>query len=378
LKKCERNDSYFIKKFGKEVLPMKILHVCPRYWPIIGGVEEHVGNICERLALNNEVQVCTTDPSGVLPRREVINKVKINRFPAWAPNEAYFFSSQLKSYLKAHSANFDLVHAHNYGAFPALYAAQAKAKNKLFFTPHYHGTGHTFFRSLLHKPYRYWGKKIFEKADVVVCVSNYEMTLIGQNFERFKEKLVLVPNGLNLEEFRKVCRRKKRNRILLTVCRLENYKGVQYLIQVLPKLSEDIVLQVVGKGPYKRNLVELAKENRLNERVEFFEDLSRKEILQKYVDADLFVLLSEHESYGISVSEALAAGTPCVVANTSALAEWVQEKSCRGIEYPIDLISLKNSIEEAIEAGRTNVKLNVLDWDEVVQKLSNLYALSVG
>jgi glycosyltransferase involved in cell wall biosynthesis len=359
-------------------MPMKILHVCPRYWPIIGGVEEHVQNICERLALDNEVEVCTTDPSGVLPRHEVINNVKITRFPAWAPNEAYFFSRQLKNYLKVHSADFNLVHAHNYGAFPALYAAQGKATNKLFFTPHYHGTGHTFFRSLLHKPYRYWGRTIFEKADVVVCVSNYEMNLIRENFDEFSEKMVLVPNGLNLEEFRKLERRKKENRIVLTVCRLESYKGVQYLIQILPKLSEDIVLRVVGKGPYKPKLVELVKKNKLTERVEFFEDLSRNEILQMYVDADLFVLLSEHESYGLSVSEALAAGTPCIVANTSALTEWVQEKSCRGIEYPVDLIALKDSVEEAIEAGRIKVKLNVLDWDEVVQKLSNLYALSVG
>ena len=358
---------------------MKILHVCPRYYPSIGGVEEHVRNLCERLARKHYVEVYTTDPSGKLSNLETINRVKVSRFRSFAPNEAYFFSSTLKKRLTTTSGDFDIVHAHNYGAFPAFYAAQGKAQNRLFLTPHYHGTGHTLLRSLLHVPYRnFWGKSIFEKADVIVCVSKYEMGLIKKNFREFGEKMVLVPNGLNLGEFRNLERSKKKTRNILTVCRLESYKGVQYLIQVLPILSENVSLQVVGKGPYKPNLIELVRKKKLDDRVEFFEDLPRGELLQKYVDADVFVLLSEHESYGISIAEALTAGTPCIVANKSALTEWVEDKSCQGIDFPFDLATLKRSIENAFVTGRIKSKLNIFDWDEVVEKISSLYALSVG
>jgi hypothetical protein len=46
---------------------MKILQVCPKYFPSIGGVEEHVKNISERLAKKHEVTVFTCDPLGKLP-----------------------------------------------------------------------------------------------------------------------------------------------------------------------------------------------------------------------------------------------------------------------------------------------------------------------
>jgi glycosyltransferase involved in cell wall biosynthesis len=105
---------------------MKILQVCPRYYPDIGGVEEHVRNISERLAEKYDVSVFTTDPSGKLPKQEVINSVKIRRFKSWAPDEAYYFSREIKKCLMKNSDCFDIVHAHSYHAFPGLYAANAK------------------------------------------------------------------------------------------------------------------------------------------------------------------------------------------------------------------------------------------------------------
>jgi len=120
---------------------MRILQICPRYYPDIGGVEEHVKNISERLAKKHDVTVFTTDPSRKLPKQETINGVKIRRFKSWAPNEAYYFSRELKKCLMEDSYSFDIMHAHSYHAFPALYAAQAKGSNKLVFTPHYHGEG---------------------------------------------------------------------------------------------------------------------------------------------------------------------------------------------------------------------------------------------
>ena len=350
---------------------MRILQVCPRYYPDIGGVEEHVRNITERLAKECDIHVYTTDPSRNLPKHEVVNGVQISRFPSWAPGEAYFFSSALRKQLKLDSGDFDIVHTHCYSAFPSLYAAQTKAQNKLVFTPHYHGVGHTFFRSMLHKPYKIFARRIFEKAEKIVCVSQRESDLIKKNFKNVERKLSLIPNGVNNEEFKNLKRKKRDSRVILTVGRLEKYKGVQHILQALPRLEKDVTLEIVGKGPYKSTLVELAKKLSVTERVEFLQDLSRQDLLQKYADADVFVLLSEHEAYGMTVAEALCAGTPCLVAKTSALVEWVDEKNCFGIDFPINLDRLRDLVNRVMGL-RANTAA-VLDWATITENLFRLY-----
>ncbi|MGB9841300.1 MAG: glycosyltransferase family 4 protein [Candidatus Bathyarchaeales archaeon] len=350
---------------------MRVYQICPKYFPSIGGVEEHVRNISERLAKKFEVYVLTTDSSGKLPKEEIMNGVYVRRFRSLAPSESYFFSLSLKKFLSTNFHGFGIIHAHSYGAFPALFAAQEKNNRKMVFSPHYHGSGHTFFRSLLHRPYKFFGKKIFDKADVIICVSNYERNLITQHFKINPTKLFVIPNGVNKNEFKNLQKRYKNHKVILSVCRLEKYKGLQYLIQSLPQLSDEIKLEIVGKGPYKESLVKLAKKLNVANRVMFYQDLSRAELLQKYADADVFALLSEHEAYGISVAEALCAGTPCIVTKTSALLEWIDNKNCFGVNYPICLDELVLLIKHVI--GKKAIMPKIYDWDEITEKLAQIY-----
>jgi glycosyltransferase involved in cell wall biosynthesis len=354
-----------------EVVILKIAQVCPRYSPFIGGVETHVREISKRLVNSGYyVEVLTTDSSKNLPKEEYIDGVKVKRFTGWSPSESYHFSSSLNSYLKKNSEQFDVVHAHAYAAFPSLYAARAKGKNNFVFTPHYHGTGHTFFRSLLHVPYKVFGKSIFEKADKIICVSNYERNLVLQQFKLDEEKVVYIPNGVNLKEFEGLVKNSKSNRSILYVGRLEKYKGIQFVIEILPFI-DNLIFEIVGKGPYKDNLVELAKRLDVLDRVNFYQDLPRVVLLQKYVDADILVLLSEHEAYGLSVAEALTARTPCIVANTSALEEWIGDESCVGIDYPIDTAQLLDKINFTF--GKKVENRKILDWTEIVEKIIDVY-----
>ena len=356
---------------------MRIAQVSPTYHPYIGGIETQVKETSERIVKESletyEVEVLTTDPVGRLPEEEEINGIKVRRFKSWAPGEAYYFSRGLKRYLVESSKNYDVVHAHNYHAFPALYASRTKGKNKLVFSPHYHGKGHTFFRSLLHVPYKLVAKRIFEKADRVVCVTRHEKDLIVKKFKIAEEKIVTIPNGVNPNEFEGLEKKRKDDgRVILYVGRLERYKGVDHLIRVMPRLDEDIRLEIVGKGPYKKALLKLLDTLEVADRVKLSHDLSRKELLQKYAEADLFLLLSKYEAFGISVAEALASGTPCIVANTSALAEWIDGKNCFGIDYPIDIGELAALVESVIGSSVKSVELPT--WDEAADKLVKLYA----
>ena len=84
----------------------------------------------------------------------------------------------------------------------------------------------------------------------------------------------------------------RNDRFILYVGRLEKYKGIDYIIKALLRMDADISLEIVGKGPHKEALLALTHKAGLEGRVNFFEDLSRNELLQKYVDASVFVMLS--------------------------------------------------------------------------------------
>jgi len=345
---------------------MKVIQVCPRYYPEIGGIETHVREISERLVKKGfEVEVICTDPSGTLPKQENINGVKVTRFWAFAPGNAYHFSPAIYFYLK--KKDYDILHVHNYHSFPALFASIV-TKKRFIFTPHYHGGSHLYLRNLLLKPYNLIGAFIFEKAEKVICVSKYEMILIENDFHVPREKLVHIPNGLNTNEFKNIKELKKNSNVILYAGRLESYKGIQYIIEALP-LLDVYRLKVIGKGNYEKDLHDLAQQLKVNDRIDWLKDLERNNLLSHFKSADVFVNLSTFEAYGITVAEALACGTPSIVAKGGALEEFIDGEGCVGMDYPIDIIYLSH----LIKSRKRVVPRNMPDWDDITSDLIKVY-----
>ena len=356
---------------------MKIAQVCPRYPPYMGGVENHVKEMSKRLAESNEVHVLTTDPLNILPKEQLVDGVQIIRFRAFAPGEAYHFSSGLRKYVKKHSEDYDIVHAHSYHDLPAYYAAISKADNKLVFTPHFYGTvGTTFFRNLLHVIYKpFFGRKIFLKADKLVYYSNFERNMIRSAFGELKGKLQHIKGPPLLEDLQqlKFARLDNDNKkTILCVSRIEKYKNIHYIIKALPLLPSFVQLRIVGRGPFKPKLERLIKSLHVEERVILSQDLTERQMLECYASADVGVLLSSHENYGLFIAEALVSGMPCVVANKSALSEWIDGKNCIGVNYPIKVKEVAHAILSVLDGRVADVKLPTLS--DYVKKLQGLYS----
>ena len=347
---------------------MKILQVCPKYYPSIGGVEEHVRNISERLAKQHQVIVFAGDPSGKLPREEEINGVLVRRFKSFAPGDAYHISFQMAQALR--KSHFDVVHGHSYHALSLFFARYARA-GKFVVTPHYHGRGHTPLRDHLLKLYKPFGKRIFAQAHNIIAVSQYEKEGLVGDFNIDENRVIVIPNGVDLTEFSNLEKVRKEPGTILHVGRLEEYKGVQHIIQALPLLNKGFRLDIVGKGPYKGRLVKLIDGLGLSDRVSFDKDLPREELLKMYARAGVFVLLSRHEAFSITTAEALASKTPCIVANTSALKEWVDNKNCFGIDYPADSNKLAELIVKAVAVEVKGIKL--WSWEEVARQTAKIY-----
>ncbi len=344
---------------------MRIVLVCQRYYPEIGGIETHAKEVSERLVKKgHDVEVVCTDPTGKLKKNEVINGVRVTRFRSLAYKDAFFFAPQIYFYLRSRS--YDCVHIHNYHALSALFAILAC--RDFIFTPHYHGGSASKIKSLLHKPYRMLGSYIFGKARKIVCVSKFEMALLKKHFRLGNEKLVHIPNGLNMEEFRDIKPMKKDNKTILYVGRLEKYKGVQYTINALTKLP-GYRFEIIGRGPYQKELQMFADKLAVNDRIDWLYDLDRSELLSYYKSADVFVHLSRFEAYGITVAEALASGTSCIVAEGSALSDFIDGDGCIGVKYPIDIITLAGIIKSRKKIAPREMP----DWENVTSELIKIY-----
>ncbi len=358
---------------------MKIVQVCHRYYPDPGGVEKIVQEISERMAQRgHSVEVVTTDPSGLLPEYETINMVNIVRFRSFAPQEAYYFPPGIYSYLK--NVDCDLIHAHNYHAFPALIACMARNDHKLIISPYYHGKGHTFIRNLLFIIYnRVFGAYFFNKADMIISPSDFEAELLIRDFKLDRSGFLTIAPGVDdalfdLSDLKKT----NKNHSILFVGRIEEYKGLQYVIRAMEYISDldeqEFVFNIVGSGPYKDRLQKIAEKKRV--KIIWHGHTSKEQLYQQYREADLLILLSRFETFGIVVAEALASKVPALVVKNGALGEFVDDNVCFSVENPDDAKELGDKILEICKmdidfSGLSDRK--VRKWAVVVDEYERAY-----
>jgi len=347
--------------------------VCHLYPPYLGGVEKYVYAIATRLNARHDVTVITTDPSKKLPKSERADGVLIRRFPSLAFSESIYHSTQMFGYLRQHSDDYDLVHANNYHALPSYYAAESKRRNRLVLSPHFHGArGHSPMRSFLHIPYRLLGWRIFRRSDLVICNTNFEKNQILKDFRVSRAKLSVIRQGVDYVAHLPTDKAHD-TKTLLCVSRLERYKGIQYAIKALKHLpSFDLV--IVGAGPYGGTLRRLTEELGLKNRVAFKQAVSQEDLDGIFSNSDVAVLLSEHESYSQFVAEALSSGIPCVVAKRGALLEWVDGKTCVGVDNPGDAVEVAHAV---LRLSGRKVTCGLPTWDDYAAKLEALYRVLV-
>lgn len=180
------------------VAQMRILMVSPlTYPPYIGGVEMHLDGVAKLLVQKgHEVKMFSTDPSRKLSKEADFSGIHVTRFPSFATSEIYHFSIQLYESLR--HARADIIHAHDYRDFPILAAALAKTANKIPFVV----TLHLSASRLGKLPYLVYnpviGRIIFDRADKIIMVSHVETEI--KQLRRYQNKLVYIPNGIDLNE----------------------------------------------------------------------------------------------------------------------------------------------------------------------------------
>lgn len=344
---------------------MKIVQVTPRYAPHTGGVETHVQEISEQFVqLGHQVTVVTADLSDDTEPVERINSVDVLRHRGFAFEDSFHIAPGILSTIKKTEA--DVVHVHNYHSLPLFFAALGVDDERLIVTPHYHGASTDAIRDALLAAYRPIGRWALEKGDAVVAVSEWERERLHDDFS---VEATVIPNGLNVGRFERATPETRDRPYLLFVGRLERYKGVQYVIRALNELPEyDLV--VVGTGPHRETLERIAEREGVADRVDFLGFVENDRLPELYAGAEVFTTLSRFEAYGLTVSEALAAGTPCVVREAGALVEWTRKDGVAGVT-DVEPSSVKVAVNSVVDHTPT---VKIPTWSAVTEQLIEIYS----
>mgnify|MGYP002639841111 FL=1 len=227
----------------------------------------------------------------------------------WVNNGLELF----KSYCETQGVP-DVIHAHS-----ALYGGRLALSIKKQFNIPFILTEHSSF--LLQKKLPWWQLKmaraVYRNSYLNIAVSRYLKEKIQQNFNLDKEKWRVLPNMINDSFFvSELHQPAKEKFIFLIIGMLIHVKGHHKLLKAFALVSEQLSLgtkiRIVGDGPQKESLLNLAKELGIESQIEWHDSVPSTEIAHMIQDAHVIVSSSEAETFGLVLVEALALGRPVV------------------------------------------------------------------
>jgi len=368
---------------------------------IIGGISPHVYYLSKYLAKNGaKVYVVTCDFPGAL-QHETIEGVEVFRISAYrnpAPDFAswvYLMNVNMQKDAAAIAKDLggvDIFHAHDWLVATASIGLKHVFRKPLIATIHSTEIGrrnglHSDYERMIHET-EAW---LTYEAWRVICCSNYMRNHVKEVFQLPGDKLDMIPNGVETREYEEIDTGNFRmkfalpeEKIVLFVGRLVYEKGVHILINAIPKILEKVNAKfiIVGDGYMRENLLKLVKKMELAHKVLFTGFLDDKTLRKLQRCADVSVVPSLFEPFGIVALEAMAAKSPVVVSDTGGLSEIV-EHDITGVKvYPNNPESLAWGITRVLLDGKyanwirenayKKVK-EVYSWEKISRQTKKVY-----
>ncbi len=358
---------------------LNVLMVAARYFPYIGGVETHVYEVAWRLVQAGiRVTVLTTDVSGQLPAIEESRGVQILRVPAWPTNKDYYLAPAI--YRIITQGQWNLVHCQGYHTFVPPLAMLAAQRARIPYVVTFHSGGDSSsFRKALRGVQRMALRPLLAGAERLIGPSKWEVEFFRERLRLPSAQFVVIPNGAHhLAEPKASTQKPTNGSLIVSVGRLERYKGHQRVIAALPKVLEEVPdarLRVVGMGPYEPALQKMTKELGVAERVEIGavppgDSDGMASIIAR---ANLVTLLSEHEAQGIAVLEALSLRRPVLVASTTALQEFADRGLARAVPLRSSPGEVATAVIEQLREPLVPANIELPTWDDCAADLLALY-----
>jgi len=370
---------------------------------IIGGIAPHVYNLSINLVkLGVEVHVVTCDFPNT-PAYEVVEGVEVHRFDSYnlpTPDFAAWIQlmnlNMQRAATKIIKSNRDgsiIIHAHDW--LSAKAGIGLKHLNRLPLVSTIHATeygrrGGIFsdYNRMIHEIEVWLGSE----SKRVICCSRYMAEQVNKVLGVPYEKIKVIPNGIdpsiftNLEGVEDVRSRfaDRNEKLVLYVGRLVVEKGVQVLLDAIPKVLQklDAKFVIAGDGYLRSELVKRVAESGLASKVHITGYLDTNTIRRLFLAADVCVIPSLYEPFGIVALEAMAAGCPVVASDTGGLSEIIEHEKTGVKVYPNNPDSLAWGILRVLESKdlaeylKKNMREKVereYRWSTIAQTTKSVY-----
>ena len=377
---------------------------------VIGGISPHVYFLSKSLANNGvKVYVVTCDFPGA-PAHETLDDVEVYRidsyknpspdFATWVYMMNLNMQREAAAFAAKLSGKIDVFHAHDWLVATAGIGLKHVFRKPLLVTMHSTEIGrrdgiHTATEKMISET-EAW---LTYEAWKVICCSQYMVSHVKWAFGLPDDKLVMVPNGVNTQVYENVQGQDyasfrarfalPEEKLVLFVGRLVYEKGAHVLINAIPKIIDKVNAKfvIVGSGYMKDQLSTIVKSMGLEHKVMFTGFVDEETLLRLQSCADVSVVPSLFEPFGIVALEAMAAKSAVVVSDTGGLGEIVDHDVTGVKDYPNNTDSLAWGIIKVLtdEKYRNSLRENAYkriqekyDWDKIAQQTKQIYEKVLG
>ena len=335
---------------------LRILMISPAFRPILGGYERAAERLSSALCrAGDRVTVITERRDNKWPRKEVVDQLKVVRLWCVYRKGIHVLTSLMSFaiFLLTRGCRYHVFHVHQYGYHAALAVAIGRLLRKpvLIKVPSTstEGIAPALASSKFSRP-----MMALHRAVSACIVTSTEAAREAVQFGIPEERIKLLPNGINIDEFRPATSAEKlririrlgitRSLVVLYSGRLVASKNVGGLLESWSKIHRDVdaVLLIVGDGPLRSTLEAKCSSLGLVSSVRFIGQQS--DVIPWYQVADVFVLASHYEGLSNSLLEAMSCGLPVASTRVSGSVHIFADVDIGELTAPGDTEAMSTSL----------------------------------
>jgi D-inositol-3-phosphate glycosyltransferase len=358
--------------------------------------DEHVAHVLHDLGYSNRVIHINAGPEVPLPRSELVTYI---------PD----YYNGIREFARRKGIHYDLIHSHYW--MSGIAAGMLKEEWHIPIIQMFHTLGYMKNKiarnsTEIEGPYRLIGEqKMMDLADKIIAATPAEVKQLTTHYHVDQQKITIIPPGVDRSHFYPIPKDEAKAfigippdaRMILFVGRIEPLKGVETLLRAISIMREDCNLEecpyhlVIIGGDSNEQIVDpdselfrlksLCHDLGLDETVIFLGKRDQTTLPYYYSAAEMLVMPSYYESFGMVALESMACGTPVVASNIGGLAYLVQDgvtgftvsdRNDKALARRVSQLLFDQELQAKIGKQAAQYALSY-SWENIAAKIKSLY-----